>query len=61
MRLPDTIYITRLLLGAYPPGFTSGAIIDAIKDVASKTLPRGYDIAYRKEGLSYDEASRGNN
>jgi HAE1 family hydrophobic/amphiphilic exporter-1 len=26
--------------------------------VAAKTLPRGYDIAW--EGLSYDEAKRGN-
>lgn len=39
-------------------GFTSGDAIAAVKEVAEATLPRGYDIAW--EGLSYDEAQRGN-
>jgi HAE1 family hydrophobic/amphiphilic exporter-1 len=39
-------------------GFTSGDAIKAIEEVAEQTLPRGYDIAW--EGLSYDEAQRGN-
>jgi HAE1 family hydrophobic/amphiphilic exporter-1 len=39
-------------------GYTSGDAINAIKEVAQETLPRGYDIAW--EGLSYDEARRGN-
>ncbi|MCB1198337.1 MAG: efflux RND transporter permease subunit [Deltaproteobacteria bacterium] len=39
-------------------GYTSGDAIAAVKETASKTLPRGYDVAW--EGLSYDEATRGN-
>ncbi|MEI8573052.1 efflux RND transporter permease subunit [Methylomonas sp. LW13] len=39
-------------------GYTTGEAIDAVRDVAAKTLPRGYDIAW--EGLSFDEAARGN-
>ena len=39
------------------PGFTTGDGIAAIRAVA-KDLPHGYDIAF--EGLSYDEAARGN-
>ncbi len=39
------------------PGYTSGDAIRAIREVAARTLPRGYDIAW--EGLSYDEARRG--
>ena len=52
------LYNSSAIRGLPASGFTSGDAIDAIKDVASKTLPRGYDIAW--EGLSYDEASRGN-
>src|SRR5690606_23115770 len=32
--------------------------IEAIREVAAQTLPHGYDITW--EGLSYDEANRGN-
>ena len=39
-------------------GYTTGDAIDAIKQVAEETLPKGYDIAW--EGLSYDESQRGN-
>jgi hydrophobic/amphiphilic exporter-1 (mainly G- bacteria), HAE1 family len=39
-------------------GYTTGDAIKAVKEVAGKTLPRGYDVAW--EGLSYDEADRGN-
>jgi hydrophobic/amphiphilic exporter-1 (mainly G- bacteria), HAE1 family len=39
-------------------GYTSGAAINAVKEVAAATLPRGFDIAW--EGLSFDEAARGN-
>src|SRR5690606_40065579 len=39
-------------------GFTTGDAIKAIQEVAEQTLPRGYDIAW--EGLSFDEANRGN-
>ncbi|WP_445370226.1 efflux RND transporter permease subunit [Methylomonas sp. HW2-6] len=40
------------------PGYTSGDAINAIKDVAKATLPQGFDVAW--EGLSFDEAARGN-
>jgi HAE1 family hydrophobic/amphiphilic exporter-1 len=39
-------------------GYTSGEAIQAVKEVAAATLPRGFDIAW--EGLSFDEAARGN-
>lgn len=39
-------------------GYTTGDSINAVKEVAKEVLPRGYDIAW--EGLSYDEAARGN-
>lgn len=38
-------------------GYTTGDAIKAIEEVASATLPRGYDIAW--EGLTFDEAARG--
>ena len=41
-----------------PPGYSSGQAIQAIQEVAAETLPRGYDIGW--EGLSYDEANKGN-
>lgn len=40
------------------PGYTTGDAINAVREVAAATLPRGYDIAW--EGLSFDEAARGN-
>ena len=39
-------------------GYTSGAAIKAVQEVAAATLPRGFDVAW--EGLSFDEAARGN-
>ncbi len=39
-------------------GYTTGDAISIVKDVAAKVLPLGYDIAW--EGLSFDEAKRGN-
>ncbi|TGL65550.1 efflux RND transporter permease subunit [Leptospira jelokensis] len=38
-------------------GYTTGDAIQAIREV-SKTLPKGFEVGW--EGLSYDEASRGN-
>lgn len=52
------LYTSSAIRGVPAPGFTTGDAIEAIKQVASETLPRGYDIAW--EGLSYDEANRGN-
>lgn len=52
------LYTSSSIRGVPAPGFTSGDAIHAIQEVANKTLPQGYDIAW--EGLSYDEANRGN-
>ena len=52
------LYNSASIRGLPAPGYTSGDAIKAIKEVAAKELPRGYDIAW--EGLSFDEASRGN-
>ncbi len=52
------LYNSAVIRGFPGNNFTSGDAIDAIRDVAQKTLPRGYDIAW--EDLSYDQAKRGN-
>lgn len=52
------MYNSAAIKGAPAKGYTSGDAINAVREVAAKTLPRGYDIAW--EGLSYDEARRGN-
>src|SRR5690606_30424480 len=52
------LYNSAAIRGGPAKGYTSGDAISAIKEVAAQTLPRGYEIAW--EGLSYDEAARGN-
>ena len=52
------LYISSLINGMPAKGYSSGDAIEAIKDEAAKSLPKGYDIAW--EGISYDEAKRGN-
>lgn len=52
------LYTSSSIRGVPAPGYTSGDAIHAIQEVAEQTLPQGYDIAW--EGLSYDEANRGN-
>jgi HAE1 family hydrophobic/amphiphilic exporter-1 len=52
------LYNSSSIRGLPGEGYTSGDAIHAIQEVAEETLPRGYDIAW--EGLSYDEARRGN-
>ncbi|GJM20414.1 MAG: multidrug transporter AcrB [Planctomycetota bacterium] len=52
------LYTSAAIRGAPAPGFTSNDAIQAVREVAEATLPRGYDIAW--EGLSFDEARRGN-
>ena len=52
------LYISSLINGVPSQGYSSGDAIEAIKEVAKTTLPRGYDIAW--EGISYDESRRGN-
>ncbi len=52
------LYNSAAIRGVPAPGFTTGDAIKAVQEVAAKNLPRGYDIAW--EGLSFDEARRGN-
>lgn len=52
------LYNSASIRGLPANGFTSGDAIKAIEEVAKKELPQGYDIAW--EGLSFDEANRGN-
>ncbi|MFZ2906374.1 MAG: efflux RND transporter permease subunit [Cyclobacteriaceae bacterium] len=52
------LYTSSSIRGIPAPGYTSGDAIQAIQEVAAQTLPQGYDIAW--EGLSFDEANRGN-
>jgi HAE1 family hydrophobic/amphiphilic exporter-1 len=52
------LYNSATIRGLPVEGYTSGDAIKAIQEVAEETLPKGYDIAW--EGLSYDEARRGN-
>jgi HAE1 family hydrophobic/amphiphilic exporter-1 len=52
------LYTSSAIRGVPAHGYTTGDAIAAIKNVSSETLPNGYDIAW--EGLSYDEANRGN-
>lgn len=52
------MYNTASVQGAPAAGYSSGEAINAIKEVAAKTLPRGYDIDWG--GLSKDEVARGN-
>jgi hydrophobic/amphiphilic exporter-1 (mainly G- bacteria), HAE1 family len=52
------LYTSSSIRGVPAPGYTSADAILAIQEVAAQTLPRGYDIAW--EGLSFDEARRGN-
>jgi hydrophobic/amphiphilic exporter-1 (mainly G- bacteria), HAE1 family len=52
------LYNSAAIRGIPAKGYTSADAIKVIQEVAKKTLPRGYDIAW--EGLSFDEAARGN-
>ncbi|MCX7743960.1 MAG: efflux RND transporter permease subunit [Flavobacteriales bacterium] len=52
------LYTSSAIRGVPAHGYTTGDAINAIKEVAEKVLPNGYDIAW--EGLSFDEANRGN-
>ncbi|MBL7807130.1 MAG: efflux RND transporter permease subunit [Saprospiraceae bacterium] len=52
------LYTSSSIRGVPAHGYTTGEAIQAIREVAKETLPHGYDIAW--EGLSYDEANRGN-
>ena len=52
------LYPSAAIQGAPAPGYSSGQAIKAIQEVAAETLPRGYGLGW--EGLSYDEAGKGN-
>ncbi|MFO0809321.1 MAG: efflux RND transporter permease subunit [Gemmataceae bacterium] len=52
------VYPSASIQGAPAAGFSSGQAIEAIREVAAQTLPRGYGVGW--EGLSYDEAGKGN-
>lgn len=52
------MYNSAAIRGEAARGYTSGEAIDVVREVAASTLPRGYDVAW--EGLSFDEARRGN-
>ena len=52
------MYLASEISGSPAPGYSSGEAIEIIKEVAKKTLPKGYGIDWA--GISKDEVSRGN-
>lgn len=52
------MYPSSAIKGEPAAGFSTGEAIAAIQEVAAQVLPRGYDIGW--EGLTKDEAARGN-
>jgi HAE1 family hydrophobic/amphiphilic exporter-1 len=51
------MYNSSEISGAAAPGYSSGAAIDAINEVAKKSLPRGFGIDWA--GISKDEVAQG--
>lgn len=52
------MYNSSEISGAAAPGYSSGEAINVIKEVAEKTLPRGFGIDWA--GISADEVAQGN-
>ena len=52
------LYPTAPIQAEPAAGFSSGEAIQAVREVAAETLPKGYDIGW--VGLSYDESRKGN-
>src|SRR6201996_4764138 len=52
------LYTSAAIQCAPGEGYSTGQAIQAIKEVAAETLPRGFDIGWF--GLSYDESRKGN-
>jgi hydrophobic/amphiphilic exporter-1 (mainly G- bacteria), HAE1 family len=52
------LYPSAAIQGAPAKGYSTGQAIQAIKEVGKQTLPPGYGLGW--EGLSYDEANKGN-
>ena len=51
------LYPSAAIQGAPAPGYSSGEAIQAIKEVAAETLPRGYGLGW--EGLLMTRRERG--
>ncbi len=51
------MYTSAMINGEPAPGYSSGSAINAIKEVASKNLPRGY--TYEWSGMTRDEVQSG--
>ena len=52
------LYTSAAIQCAPAAGYSTGQAIQAIKEVAAETLPRGFDIGWA--GLAYDESRKGN-
>jgi HAE1 family hydrophobic/amphiphilic exporter-1 len=52
------LYPSAAIQGAPAAGYSSGQALKAIQEVAAETLPRDYGLGW--EGISYDEAKKGN-
>jgi HAE1 family hydrophobic/amphiphilic exporter-1 len=52
------MYNSSEISGAAAPGYSSGSAIEAVNEVAAKSLPRGFGIDWA--GISKDEVGRGN-
>ncbi len=52
------MYPAAPIQGAPAPGYSTGQAIQAVREVAAETLPRGYTIGWA--GLSWDESKKGN-
>jgi HAE1 family hydrophobic/amphiphilic exporter-1 len=52
------LYTSAPIQCAPAPGFSSGQAIQAIREVAATSLPRGYSVGWG--GLAYDESRKGN-
>jgi HAE1 family hydrophobic/amphiphilic exporter-1 len=52
------MYNSSEISGSAAPGYSSGAAIQAVTEVAKKSLPRGFGIDWA--GISADEVARGN-
>lgn len=51
------MYNSAAIQGLPAKGYTTAEAIQAVREVAKESLPKGYDIAW--EGLSFDEAAKG--
>lgn len=52
------LYPSASIQGKPAPGYSSGQALNAIKEVARETLPKGHEVGW--EGLAYDESRQGN-